>query len=303
MKKQLLILGLCAMALSINAQTNLIANGDFATPFDATKTSGTVNNNTELWYSVIKPASVNNGNTITPDVDADVNHGNVVKITNLNKSGVWGGCFLAKRTKTPAGIEKEVYTLSFDVKSVGGLFNTRVYIRDPKTDNVFIKINDINMDPNGPDAKKSASAYPYGPKVKDTWEHVSVDYDFKQVVDNYNSLTSVAAGVHATPITDATLQDFTVAIFCNVVGTILVDNISLVKKSSTNIANNKKDANGLIIYTNGNNVNVLNAKSAIEIYDISGKLIQKENSENFSIAQKGIYILKANNATQKLVIR
>ncbi|MEG1545782.1 MAG: DUF4627 domain-containing protein, partial [Bacteroides sp.] len=171
MKKQLLILGLCAMALGINAQTNVLGSGDFTTPFDATKTFESMPN-TNYWFALIKGAAKTGGSTITPDTDTDTSYGNVVKLYN-GTAASWYQAFLGKRTKIEAGIDKDVYTLSFDVKSVGNNFKTRVYITDPIMKNVFIKLNDVDVKSTDPDITKlSAASYTYTSKALDTWEHV-----------------------------------------------------------------------------------------------------------------------------------
>lgn len=141
------------LAMGVQAQ-NLVKNGNFDTPLNNEKTYASIPS-TEDWFAFDK---TNGATTISPATD-DEKHGNAVQIETTTDNS-WYKAYLGQRIK---GAEKAVYTLSFDMKALTDGAQIRFFIRDAKTDNLFIMREGFDL---SDESTKNQSAAAYSRVIK-----------------------------------------------------------------------------------------------------------------------------------------
>lgn len=141
------------LAMGTHAQ-NLVKNGNFDTPLNNEKTYASIPS-TEDWFAFDK---TNGATTISPTTD-DEKHGNAVQIATTTDNS-WYKAYLGQRLQ---GAEKAVYTLSFDMKALTDGAQVRFFIRDAKTDNLFIMREGFDL---SDESTKNQSAAAYSRVIK-----------------------------------------------------------------------------------------------------------------------------------------
>lgn len=223
MKKVFVLTAMAFLAMGVQAQ-NLVKNGNFDTPLDNEKTYTSIPS-AEEWFTLDK---TNGATTISPATD-DEKHGNVVQIENTTDNS-WYKAYLGQRIKNA---EKAVYTLSFDMKALTDNAQIRCFIRDAKTDNLFIMREGFNI---SDEATKNQSAAAFSRIIKKAgrWSKVSATFDFSKTVNAFASIKGVEAKggtVTEAPVSDSTLSDFVIVIQLQTKDSkALIDNVSLTKK-------------------------------------------------------------------------
>lgn len=131
------------------------------------------------------------------------------------------------------GAEKAVYTLSFDMKALTDGAQVRFFIRDAKTDNLFIMREGFDLSDEST-KNQSAAAYSRVIKKAGRWSKVSASFDFSKTVNAFASIKGVedkGGTVTEAPVSDATLGDFVIVIQLQTKDSkALIDNVSLTKK-------------------------------------------------------------------------
>ena len=159
----------------------------------------------------------------------DEKHGNAVQIETTTDNS-WYKAYLGQRIK---GAEKAVYTLSFDMKALTDGAQIRFFIRDAKTDNLFIMREGFDLSDEST-KNQSAAAYSRVIKKAGRWSKVSASFDFSKTVNAFASIKGVEAkggSVTEAPVSDATLGDFVIVIQLQTKDSkALIDNVSLTRK-------------------------------------------------------------------------
>ncbi len=223
MKKVFVVAAMAFLAMGVHAQ-NLVKNGNFDTPLNNEKTYTSIPS-TEDWFVLDK---TNGATTVSPATD-DEKHGNAVQIENTTDNS-WYKAYLGQRIK---GAEKAVYTLSFDMKALTDNTQIRCFIRDAKTENLFIMREGFNISDEST-KNQSAAAFSRVIKKAGRWSKVSATFDFSKTVNAFASIKGVEAKggtVTEAPVSDSTLGDFVIVIQLQTKDSkALIDNVSLTKK-------------------------------------------------------------------------
>lgn len=223
MKKVFVAAAMAFLTMGVQAQ-NLVKDGNFDTPLNNEKTYASIPS-TEDWFVLDK---TNGATTISPATD-DEKHGNAVQIENTTDNS-WYKAYLGQRIK---GAEKAVYTLSFDMKALTDNAQVRCFIRDAKTENLFIMREGFNISDEST-KNQSAAAFSRIIKKAGRWSKVSATFDFSKTVNAFASIKGVEAKggtVTEAPVSDSTLGDFVIVIQLQTKDSkALIDNVSLTKK-------------------------------------------------------------------------
>lgn len=169
MRKVFIVAAMAFLAMGAQAQ-NLVKNGNFDTPLNNEKTYASIPS-TEDWFAFDK---TNGATTISPATD-DEKHGNAVQIETTTDNS-WYKAYLGQRIQ---GAEKAVYTLSFDMKALTDGAQVRFFIRDAKTDNLFIMREGFDLSDEST-KNQSAAAYSRVIKKAGRWSKVSASFDFSK---------------------------------------------------------------------------------------------------------------------------
>ena len=174
MRKVFIVAAMAFLAMGAQAQ-NLVKNGNFDTPLNNEKTYASIPS-TEDWFAFDK---TNGATTISPATD-DEKHGNAVQIETTTDNS-WYKAYLGQRIQ---GAEKAVYTLSFDMKALTDGAQVRFFIRDAKTDNLFIMREGFDLSDEST-KNQSAAAYSRVIKKAGRWSKVSASFDFSKTVNAF----------------------------------------------------------------------------------------------------------------------
>ena len=210
MRKVFIVAAMAFLAMGAQAQ-NLVKNGNFDTPLNNEKTYASIPS-TEDWFAFDK---TNGATTISPATD-DEKHGNAVQIETTTDNSWY-----------------KAYTLSFDMKALTDGAQVRFFIRDAKTDNLFIMREGFDLSDEST-KNQSAAAYSRVIKKAGRWSKVSASFDFSKTVNAFASIKGVESKggtVTEAPVSDATLGDFVIVIQLQTKDSkALIDNVSLTKK-------------------------------------------------------------------------
>lgn len=220
--KKILTLAACIAAFSnVNAQ-NTVKNADFSTEVN-TATVNKIPESTD-WFFFDKTE----GKTIFANIKDDAEHGNAIKIENTSDNS-WYRAFVGQRIQ---GLEKGIYTLSFEMKALTPDTPVRVYIKGAKNDKAFFMREGFDITDEST-KKQSAAAYSRAEKKLNKWVKVSAKFDLSKIVDNISSPISVEAHGSKINVSDASedlIKDLIIVIQLQNKNTqAVIDNVSLVK--------------------------------------------------------------------------
>ena len=111
---------------------------------------------------------------------------------NKTTDNSWYKAYLGQRIQ---GAEKAVYTLSFDMKALTDGAQVRFFIRDAKTDNLFIMREGFDLSDEST-KNQSAAAYSRVIKKAGRWSKVSASFDFSKTVNAFASIKGVESKSH-----------------------------------------------------------------------------------------------------------
>ena len=234
MKKQLFLFIAITTALASNAQ-NLIQNEGFDEKVETVLTNPNKGDSGKWFIINNVPNKDTNKFQVVENSDAD--YGGVMQITNTAPAS-WYKTFIAQRIQNTE-VERDIYTLSFDVMGTKKNATISVYIKqtaeekNPATNKhrtTFFTRCNYNSDKH---PLQSGAAFTQKLGKANKWTSISVDYDFGQVINTISSKKAVGDGLQIVDLDKkaAILSDFFVAIYATSKNqTIQIDNVKLVKK-------------------------------------------------------------------------
>lgn len=337
MKKLFLFSLLAVASFSVNAQSvEVIDNGSFeglelGTTLYRSGTNyleslGSSQGWYDLWCVRGGSTAVNNnygtGEIVT---DTDEARGKVVKLTYTTTTGGVaqqdrdGNPHLTQRLRITAGValEEGIYTLGFWAKSpvanavisagiklTAGVGSTTY---SAKVREAF-KLKDFDWPNNAEHASISGSMKEF--MLTEEWAYYTVEFDLSKVVSANTEPSWETSAGREYKIQDATEADrkelnLTMMGF-KTIGDVYIDGVSL-KKNDDTTTSVKTTGNKLQMSVTGNTILLHNVAKEAALYNVNGQLLEKQIANNdavqFSAPEKGIYIVKADNIYEKILIK